>query len=204
MNLLNLDLFLTQFFYDLLPHSYFLDSLFLFFSAVSTYGFLWLLMVGFLIIVEEIKHHEFLLVFLSGLLITLVVVGGLKNVFKRPRPATLTSGVRVSVAAARPSDYSFPSAHVASSFFSATILVYYLHKDLVLMTRSSKKKSKVRPFWNFWPWLLCGIAGLVAFSRIYLGVHYVADVIIGALIGVLVAKGTITTYQWLLVGKGKG
>ena len=63
-------------------------------------------------------------------------------------------------------NYSFPSLHATASFTAIPIL------DL--------------EFPRFkWFWVL--FAGIVAFSRIYLNVHYLSDVVAGALLGFAVA-----------------
>lgn len=62
--------------------------------------------------------------------------------------------------------YSFVSGHSANYFGLATILFWLL----------GKKRS--------WRWLFLW-AALIAYSRIYLGVHYPADLFFGGLLGVL-------------------
>jgi undecaprenyl-diphosphatase len=61
---------------------------------------------------------------------------------------------------------SFPSGHAATSFAGAAVLMRFLP--------------------GRWP-VLVALAVGIAFSRVYVGVHYPSDVIAGALLGVLVA-----------------
>ncbi len=85
-----------------------------------------------------------------------------------------------------PTSFSFFSGH-ASSSFSITTLVY-------LFLRRTVKWS-----WLFYTWPI-----LFATSRIYVGVHYPIDIIVGALVGIasalfvyLLYKQLIVPYLWL-------
>jgi undecaprenyl-diphosphatase len=69
----------------------------------------------------------------------------------------------------RPSDYSFFSGHAASSFSIATLAFLYL-----------RKKLKYAYLLLIWPILF-------SFSRMYLGVHYPLDILVGMLVGILFA-----------------
>ncbi len=70
-------------------------------------------------------------------------------------------------------DYSFPSCHAMSSFACATMICYFS-----------------RPL----GFVAVGIAALIAFSRLYLFVHYPTDVVLGSLWGVIIA---LTTHWFL-------
>lgn len=88
----------------------------------------------------------------------------LKPFFHRSRPChTLTNVIqRVDVARS----YSFPSSHAANSFsFAAAVSFFYVSGTYFIVS----------------------FAAIVAFSRVYVGVHYPADVLFGAIVGVLCA-----------------
>jgi undecaprenyl-diphosphatase len=87
----------------------------------------------------------------------------LKDVFERLRPPIADPSVTTLVAT--PHGYSFPSGH-ATTAFAAAVAVGMLHPRL--------------------RWPLLGLAALVGFSRVYLGVHYGLDVLAGAVLGTVV------------------
>lgn len=89
----------------------------------------------------------------------------LKNVVARTRPYEVVEGLSRLIE--KPVDYSFPSGHAASSFAVAVILYLELPKKYGI------------------PLLI--LAGLISFSRLYLGVHYPSDVLVGALSGTVIA-----------------
>ena len=88
----------------------------------------------------------------------------LKNIVSRIRPYDLKQDIELLIK--RLSDYSFPSGHTLASFEAATVLMI---KD---------KRLGI-------PALILAI--LIAFSRIYLYVHYPSDVLAGILFGIAFA-----------------
>jgi undecaprenyl-diphosphatase len=98
------------------------------------------------------------------------IANGLKDVFDRPRPSLVDPAVHPLVAV--PDSYAMPSGHAATAFAAATA-VGVVHPRLRA------------------PLLL--LAALIAISRVWLGVHYLSDVLVGSAIGVAVALAL-----WLL------
>jgi len=100
-----------------------------------------------------------------------LIIGNLllKNLIARPRPCWLDSSVALLVP--MPHDYSFPSGHALHSAIAATVLLYY--------DRRIGIPAAV-------------VAVLVAFSRLYLYVHYPTDVIAGAVLGIAIGLLAVT------------
>jgi undecaprenyl-diphosphatase len=88
----------------------------------------------------------------------------IKALVDRPRPPLRYAEPKTLVPV--PHDASFPSGHAATSFAAATMLSFAF--------------PRFAPFFYV-------LAAAVAFSRVYVGVHYPLDVLGGALLGALVA-----------------
>ncbi len=130
---------------------------------------------------RKLERRTFYLFLISTIaavgLADLISVHLFKNVFLRYRPshhADLTNILHFYLIKEndfyRGGQYGFVSSHATNFFALATIF------SLVL-------KKQMPKLWI----LLFSLAIIIAFSRLYLGVHYLSDLIVGALLGFLVS-----------------
>ena len=99
---------------------------------------------------------------------------GIKSVVDVQRPAFRYAEPKALVPV--PLDHSFPSGHSATSFACATTLALAFPRLAVP---------------------LYVLAAAIAYSRVYVGVHYPLDVLGGAVLGIAVA----TALRWLVSGR---
>lgn len=138
-----------------------------FWKAVTAFGdsgIFWIALSFLLLIPKQTRRIGItaLAALMLGALITNVA---LKHLIARTRPYEVVNGLVLLIE--KQSDFSFPSGHTCASFAAAG--VYY---------RMMPRKYGI-------PLLI--FAALIAFSRLYLGVHYPSDVLGGLLIGLFAA-----------------
>lgn len=104
-------------------------------------------------------------------------VGNLiKHWVERPRP--FNSGIP-DIQRSGAGGYSFPSNHSSNMFAMATYLSFFLRSI-------------------GWRTLLFGIATLIAFTRVYNGVHFPTDVLAGGFLGALSGWSFSCLVSWLI------
>lgn len=114
------------------------------------------------------KKLEWVFPFFLSIGITYIITYILKFIFARPRPNS------TELFLFNLPDYSFPSAHAAVAFAMLPML--------------NKEHPKQKIIWIIF-------VSLIAFSRIYIGVHYLSDVVAGALIGYFTSSFIIKLKQ---------
>jgi undecaprenyl-diphosphatase len=117
----------------------------------------------------------------TSLLVASLAATGVKVLFDRPRPPLADVGI--SAVGALPSTPSFPSGHAATAFGAAVALALLV--------------PRLR-------WWAIGLATLVALSRVYLGMHFTADVAAGALLGTAIAGATVVAARRLPLLPNRG
>ena len=95
---------------------------------------------------------------LAGMIVTAVVVFAIKLTVRRRRPAGEWGGIY-----RRTDPHSFPSGHAARAIMLASCAL------------------ALAPLW--FGWVLLVWAPLVMLARVSMGVHYLSDVVAGALLG---------------------
>ena len=141
-------------------HNFILDNLALLVSNLGIIYF-WIVISIVLYLFGNEKGKDVAKRMILILLLTTIFTQLIKYLIMRPRPYTELSNL---ILLDLGTDYSFPSGHTSTS----TAMAYLLSKEY--------KK-----------WIFMLIPVVVAFSRLYIGVHYPSDILGGFLIGFFIS-----------------
>ena len=154
-------------------HTPLLDKLLIGASTLGNTGIVWIGLMLILLIIPKTRPVGKVLVL--ALIIELVTVNLiLKPVVHRPRPFEVNPAVQLLVKP--PVDYSFPSGHTSMAFTVVSILFLLKRRGLGIIA--------------------CILAILIAFSRMYLYVHFPTDVLAGLIIGLLSGYAGYKIFQY--------
>lgn len=137
-------------------------------------GFVWLLIILIVLIVyAKLKNKDTLkkvaILALCALLFADLITYALKLIVQEPRPYVTLDHVRLLVY--EDGVFAFPSGHATSTLAVVTIFVL-------------KSRELVKKHYNIAKILLILFAITIMFSRVYCGVHYPFDVLVGAMVGI--------------------
>ena len=134
-------------------------------------------------LISSPDHRAAFLGCFIALLLDLAVVGSIKGIVRRPRPS-YNRGMHLVVSVDK---WSFPSGHASRAFLIAALAPSLLNlppslDPFALPPISDPMRATVYALWAVWMW-----SAMTALSRVFLGRHYLADIIVGSCLGVLEA-----------------
>lgn len=132
-------------------------------TMLGDFGAIWIIIAILLISIKKYRVHglTLLLALAIGILIGNL---GLKNIIARPRPCWIDHNIQMLIP--MPKDFSFPSGHTLAAVIAATCL-YMTNKWFGIF--------------------VIILASLIAFSRLYLFVHFPSDVLASIILGLIIA-----------------
>lgn len=142
-------------------HNGVLDSIMVGITTLGNAGILWIVTAVALLFFKKTRKCGITM----GVALILGLIFGngiLKNLIARDRPCWVDESIKSALLIANPKDYSWPSGHTLSSIECAIVIFYH------------KKVPGA---------IALVLACLIAFSRLYIGVHWPTDIIGGALLG---------------------
>ncbi len=140
-------------------HNHFVNGFFKIISSSGDFGLVWIAMSIILMNferTEQVGQDVLVAIFVTTLIGQLTI----KSIVKRKRPCHIYPDERMLISI--PVDYSFPSGHTSCSF-ACSIIIMEL---------------------NVYVGVFCLLfSAVMGISRIFLFVHYLSDVVCGALLG---------------------
>ncbi len=164
-SILSIDRWILEFIQTYM-HNPFLDKVMPFVTKLGNLGVIWIVISIILILSKKYRKAGILAIY-SLVIAAILGEGLIKNIIARPRPFMEISDIDLLIP--KPTSYSFPSGHTASSFAATTAYVKMIDNKKIVI-----------------PLVL--LACMIAFSRLYLMVHYPTDILGGVVLGLLSAK----------------
>lgn len=142
-------------------------------TKLGDVGMIWILLAIILLLIPQTRKSGAILA--AALCVDAVLCNGiLKHLIRRIRPCDINTSIQLLIT--RPDDFSFPSGHTAAAFAAVTAL----------------DAAEERKLWK--PALVLAI--LIAFSRLYLYVHYPTDILGGIIVGIAAGYIGVWIVNW--------
>lgn len=146
-------------------------------SRLGNAGIVWWAVCLPFLINPRWRYTGLIIIFAMGFT-SLMGEGIIKHTVKRVRPCHSLDDEEQIIK--KPKYYSFPSGHTASSFSVVTVVVLCRCPAYVTI-----------------PILL--VATLIGFSRVYLRVHYLTDVVVGMLLGIVCGAVSVWLFNTVIL-----
>lgn len=144
-----------------------LDALMPALSWTGNLGAVWIVLLGAVAAFGKKPGREIALAGFVSLVIGFAASEVIKEITVRPRPFSVLPDVGLLIGA--PDSYAFPSGHTTSAFAAAGGAAFAARR---LIGRVPA-----------WAWGMLALAAAMAYSRLYVGVHWPTDVAAGAILG---------------------
>lgn len=152
-------------------HNPILDKVMIVMTNLGDAGLIWIGIAIILLFIKKTRKCGALM--LVSMVLGLIIGNGLlKNLIARERPCWIDRSIPLLIP--EPHDYSFPSGHTLASF-EATVMIYLHNKK--------------------WGIISFVLATLIAFSRMYLFVHFPTDILCGVALGTLISIFVYDGYE---------
>ncbi|MBP5361823.1 MAG: phosphatase PAP2 family protein [Ruminococcus sp.] len=144
-------------------------------TFLGNLGLLWIVVSVIFLMIK--KHRKCGITLSFGLVFSFLAVNVImKNLIARSRPCWINDDIEMLIAI--PRDYSFPSGHTLFGFLAAVIIISY------------DKRFGIPAFL---------IAFAIAFSRMYLYVHFPSDVLAGMILGIAIGIFSVLVMKKIML-----
>jgi undecaprenyl-diphosphatase len=160
-------------------------------------GIIWIAMCVLMVIIP--KSRKFGIIAGASLALEAIIVNiFIKNAVARTRPYDAIEGL-VSLVE-KQVDYSFPSGHTGAAFAVAGAFLMIAIAGLPVVVKSGIiSRTKTSLAYKIFTAVTIVFSFIIAFSRLYVGVHYPTDVLGGFIIGI--ASSIIAYFGYQIVIK---
>ena len=167
------------------------------FLQAESYVASWIGALCVFIVIILFVNKKYGLFFGAGFLASIGVNYCIKEIVARPRPYVANPEIVNKLTTI---GKSFPSGHSVSVIFMVLSVLFLFH----ILNKNGKFKLFSKPWFK----VLCYVLGiafvvLTAISRMYLGQHYLSDILAGLALGSIGFVVTAILYKKLVVNKQK-